>query len=97
MPDSFFVKKYTRTIESAFKTDTFVAKKTLFTTTAYDDVITIVSHNQIPTITVYDSPVRYVEPFIYIDGGAFDQEGTPVDALFYDTLSWDTTWDGRYV
>lgn len=60
-------------------------------------VQTIKVKKTIPTITAYDSPVRYVEPFIYIDGGAFDQEGTPVDALFYDTLSWDTTWDARYV
>jgi hypothetical protein len=76
---------------------TIFVKQNTKTLESFSEIKTVVVKNKIHTITAYDSPDRYVEPFIYIDGGAYDQTGTPVDALFYDTLSWDTTWDGRYV
>jgi hypothetical protein len=40
---------------------------------------------------------RYVEPFVYIDGGLYDNEGTVVDAEYYDTALWAVTWNGGYV
>jgi len=40
---------------------------------------------------------RYVEPFVYIDGGLYDNEGTLVDAEYYNTAFWAVTWNGGYV
>lgn len=46
-------------------------------------------------ITVYDDkPIQI--PAIYIDGGTYDQEGNIIDAGFYNTTSWDNTWDAGY-
>lgn len=75
---------------------TFFVKPNVRTLESFFEVKTITVKNKIHIITAYDSPVRYVEPFIYIDGGTYDQNGTPVDALFYNTTSWDETWTGGY-
>jgi hypothetical protein len=39
----------------------------------------------------------YVEPFVYVDGGLYDSEGTLVDAGYYDTAMWAVTFNGGYV
>ena len=49
----------------------------------------------IPSVISYDD-AKMPEPFIYVDGGAYDQEGTPVDAGFYNTTVWTDTWNGGY-
>lgn len=46
-----------------------------------------------PTITAYDDS-KPPEPFIYIDGGLYNQEGAIADALFYNTTSWNEIWNG---
>ena len=53
---------------------------------------TITVKANLSPILVYDN--TYIEPFTYIDGGFFDAAGTPVDALYYNTISWDVTWNG---
>jgi len=49
----------------------------------------------IPTITVYDD-TKPPEPFTYVDAGLYSQEGLAVDALYYNTTSWNETWNGGY-
>jgi hypothetical protein len=75
---------------------TIFVKQNTRTLESFFEAKTIVVKNKIHTITVYDSPVRYVEPFIYVDGGMYDQEGTFVDAGLYDTTVWTDTWNGGY-
>lgn len=50
----------------------------------------------IPPIHVYDNTFIYVEPFVYVDGGLYDSEGTPVDAEYYNTALWAVTYNGGY-
>jgi hypothetical protein len=51
--------------------------------------------HSVPTITVYDDkPIQLSAT--YIDAGTYDQAGNIIDAGFYNTISWDTTWDGGY-
>lgn len=73
-------------------------------------MLTIIAKQQKPSIPTYFDPNRitvkaniapilayddtYIEPFTYIDGGFYDAVGTPVDALYYNTISWDVTWNG---
>lgn len=45
----------------------------------------------------YNDTKLYVEPFVYIDGGLYDNEGTIVDAEYYNTALWAVTWNGGYV
>ncbi len=57
------------------------------------DVITV--RYRVRTITVYDDkPVEIAAT--YIDGGTYDQSGNIIDAGFYNTTSWDNTWDAGY-
>jgi hypothetical protein len=58
----------------------------------YPDTITVKAN--LSPILVYDD--TYIEPFTYIDGGFYDAVGTPVDALYYNTITWDVTWNGGY-
>jgi hypothetical protein len=59
----------------------------------FDPHVIRVKANVAP-ILVYDD--TYIEPFTYIDGGFYDANGTPVDALYYNTIKWDVTWNGGY-
>jgi hypothetical protein len=59
----------------------------------FDPHVVIVKANIAP-IQVYDN--TYIEPFTYVDGGFYDANGTPVDALYYNTISWDVIWNGGY-
>lgn len=47
-------------------------------------------------IYVHDDTKIYVEPFVYVDGGIYDSEGTLVDAGYYDTALWAITYNGGY-
>lgn len=89
-------KQQTTTVQSDFGTEVIKARLSDSTTKSYLETATIKVTMGSVSIPVYDDTVIYVEPFVYMDGGLFDAEGTPVDALFYNTLSWDNTWDAKY-
>jgi len=73
-----------------------VARQQAPTILVYFEPTTIVAKSGIGPILVYDKTDLYVEPFVYIDGGLYDAEGTPVDAEYYNTTFWNTTWDAKY-
>jgi hypothetical protein len=56
----------------------------------------VVKKPNISIIALNDTYI-YVEPFIYVDGGLYDSEGTLVDAGYYDTAMWAVTFNGGYV
>jgi hypothetical protein len=48
-----------------------------------------------PVIVVYDDkPMPILAT--YIDGGTYDQEGSLIDAGFYNTVSWENLIDAEY-
>ena len=59
----------------------------------FDPYVIRVKANIAPILT-YDN--TYIEPITYVDGGFYDANGTPVDALYYNTISWDVIWNGGY-
>lgn len=48
------------------------------------------------SIFSHNDTITYVEPFVYVDGGIYDSEGTLVDAGYYDTALWAITYNGGY-
>lgn len=75
-----------------FDPNIVTAKASTITLDSYVVTDRITVKANIAPILAYDN--TYIEPFTYIDGGFFDAVGTPVDALYYNTISWDVTWNG---
>ena len=73
---------------------TIISKQQKPSIPAYFDPLVITVKANIAPILVYDN--TYIEPFTYVDGGFYDATGTPVDALYYNTISWDVIWNGKY-
>lgn len=73
-----------------------VARQQPVTILSYFEPVVISVKNGIAPIQVYDKTDLYIEPFVYIDGGLYDAVGTPVDAEYYNTTSWTTTWNAKY-
>jgi hypothetical protein len=71
-----------------------VRQKTL-SAAVFLDIDVISARYKRPVITVYDDkPMPILAT--YIDGGTYDQEGSLIDAGFYNTVSWEVVWDGEY-
>jgi hypothetical protein len=73
-----------------------VKKQNISLVTYLGPDIVVVKKPNISTIALNDTYI-YVEPFIYVDGGLYDSEGTLVDAGYYDTAMWAVTFNGGYV
>jgi|LakMenEpi03Aug12_release.lakeMendotaPanAssembly.Ray.scaffolds.fasta_scaffold244274_2 hypothetical protein len=73
---------------------TIISKQQKPNIESYFDPHVVIVKAKIAPIQVYDN--TYIEPFTYVDGGFYDANGTPVDALYYNTISWDVIWNGGY-
>jgi hypothetical protein len=87
-------KQQSQNIESYFDPNVLTTKESTMGVESF--IVTdriIVKANTSPILT-YDN--TYIEPFTYVDGVFYDANGTPVDALYYNTISWDVIWNGGY-
>lgn len=87
-------KQQKPSIPAYFDPNTFRAKQSNLKIESFivTDRITVKANPSL--ILTYDN--TYIEPFTYVDGGFYDATGTPVDALYYNTISWDVIWNGGY-
>jgi hypothetical protein len=92
---TLLAKQQTTAITAYLETDTIQVKQiqNVLKSQVVTDVLQV--KVGIPTITVYDD-TKPPEGFIYVDGGLYNQEGLAVDALYYNTTSWNETWNGGY-
>jgi hypothetical protein len=81
-------------IESYFDPNVFIAKASTMRLESFIVTNRITVKANISPILTYDN--TYIEPFTYVNGGFYDANGTPVDALYYNTISWDVIWNGGY-
>jgi hypothetical protein len=87
-------KQQSQNIESYFDPNVFIAKAPTMRLESFIVTNRITVKANTSSILTYDN--TYIEPFTYVDGGFYDANGTPVDALYYNTISWDVIWNGGY-
>jgi hypothetical protein len=92
---TLLAKQQTKTITVYLDTETITVKQLENVLESYIDTQTLRVKVGTPTITA-DIYVKPPEAFTYEDGGLYNQEGVAVDALYYNTSSWNETWNGGY-
>lgn len=94
---SLVVKQQTTNLVVYMDIDKIAVTKTNPSLDCYIGPETIKTTRRSVSVYVHDDTKIYVEPFVYIDGGLYDSEGTIVDAEYYNTAYWAVTWNGGYV
>lgn len=91
-------KQKTTTVEVYMNIDTVTVMKSNPSIDSYLGPKTIIlTRRPTPYVVAYDdTKIEPVEPFTYVDGGSYNEAGTPADAGLYSTTTWTATWDGGY-
>jgi len=94
MPTLVVDKKITK-LNINLGLDTNIIRQSIPKLTVFMGIDTVLAEHSVPIITVYDD--NFIEPpAIYVDAGLYNQEANSVDAGFYNTTSWQETWDARF-